>query len=137
MYTHAHGLTCARDTFAHAEHQGWCGSDQVVDYIINAVRRSTGGTLDDEELDIRAAFSGWEWIVLNVCEVRMHAPQSAQHCAGTPALLALSTPGTTVAPALLHQAQTWAQTDMGSNSIAARRLPRQQHMAASTGAHCS
>lgn len=43
--------------------------DQVVDYIINAVRRSTGGTLDDEELDIRAAFSGWEWIVLNVCEV--------------------------------------------------------------------
>ena len=41
----------------------------MVDYIINAVRRSTGGMLDDEEMDIRAAFSGWEWIVLNVCEV--------------------------------------------------------------------
>ena len=73
-------LGSAGVTFVHADHQGFVvAPDQVVDYIINAVRRSTGGTLDDEELDIRAAFSGWEWIVLNVCEVCTHAPQRAQH----------------------------------------------------------
>lgn len=43
---------------------------QVVDYIINAVKSTApGAELSDEDIDIRDGFSGWEWIVLNICEV--------------------------------------------------------------------
>ena len=55
-----------------------CGM-QVVDYIINAVYRSTGTGLDDPNIDVREAFSGWEGVVLNVCQAR-HALRSPHAC---------------------------------------------------------
>ena len=56
---------------------------QVVDYIINAVKSTApGAELSDEDIDIRDGFSGWEWVVLNICEVWCTFPPALQikHC---------------------------------------------------------
>ncbi|BDA47005.1 hypothetical protein COCOBI_09-4600 [Coccomyxa sp. Obi] len=43
----------------------------VVDYIINAVKSTAPGAelSEEQDIDIRDGFSGWEWIVLNICEI--------------------------------------------------------------------
>lgn len=48
----------------------------MVDYIINAVKSTAPGAelSEDSDIDIRDGFSGWEWIVLNICEVRYPLP---------------------------------------------------------------
>jgi hypothetical protein len=52
---------------------------QVVDYIINAVRKtSSNEVVEDETIEIRDNFSGWQWIVLNVCEVDHSQHRSPQ-----------------------------------------------------------
>ncbi len=46
----------------------------MVDYIINAVKSTAPGAelSEDTDIDIRDGFSGWEWIVLNICEVHFN-----------------------------------------------------------------
>ena len=61
---------------------------QVFDYIVNAVKR-TGPSIeitDDDDMATREDFSSWEWLVLNVCEVRLPLFRSLLCCCISPAL---------------------------------------------------
>ena len=60
---------------------------QVFDYIVNAVKRTAPSIAitDDDDMATREDFSSWEWLVLNVCEVRhsllTSMPYSCSRCA--------------------------------------------------------